>query len=145
MKRAADTLTLDLFDIPQPSPSVAAGLDLDIPIRAALTDAMKRCEFDRYGVAAEMSRLTGRDISKYMLDAYTGASRDDHNFPLRYAAAFEEATGSYALTQLLAKARGGKVLVGDEALLAELGRIEQKEAELKQQKAALKHYLEKRK
>lgn len=145
MKPVRDALTLDLFEIPQARPAVAAGLDLDVGLREALCDAIQHCDLDRHQVAAEMSRLTGREISKYMLDAYTGASRDDHNFPFRYAAAFEAATGSFALTQLLAKARGCKVLVGEEALLAELGRLEQMEADLKHQKAALKHYLEKRK
>lgn len=88
--------------------------------------------------------MTGRDISKYMLDAYTAESRSDHNFPFRYAPAFEVATDSYCLTNLLARARGCKVSVGDEALLTELGRIEQMEMELKQQKAALKEYLRRR-
>lgn len=141
-RRIRDSLTMDLFDVPQPTAPTAGNLDLDVPLREALSDALKHCDLDRWSVAAEMSRVTGRDISKYMLDAYTGESRSDHNFPLRYAAAFEVATGSYCLTNLLAKARGCKVLVGDEALLAELGRIEQMEAELKAQKGALKRYME---
>jgi hypothetical protein len=145
VRRLRDALTLELFAVPQPQPAVAAGLDLDAAIRDALSDAIKHCDSDRHQVAAEMSRLTGREISKFMLDAYTGDSRQDHHFPLRYAAAFEAATGSYCLTQLLAKARGCKVLVGDEAVLAELGRLDQMEGEIKAQRAALKNYLEKRK
>lgn len=144
MRRVRDSLTLDLFDIPQPAPAVAAGLDLDVALREALNDAIKHCDLNRHQIGAEMSRLTGRNVSKSMLDAYTGESRDDHNFPFRYAAAFELATGSFALTNLLAKTRGCKVLVGEESLLAELGRLEQMEAELKSQKAALKQYLDKR-
>jgi hypothetical protein len=144
-RRIRDSLTLDLFDIPQPQAATAGNLDIDVELRHALSDALKHSDGDRYQIAAEMSRLTGRDISKHMLDAYTAESRMDHNFPFRYAAAFEAATGSFCLTQLLAKARGCTVLVGDEALLAELGRVEQMEAELKQQKAALKRYLEAKK
>jgi hypothetical protein len=143
-RRTRDILTLDLFDVPvaqAPSPGLH---DLDGPLREALSDALKHSDQDRYGVAAEMSRLTARDISKHMLDAYTAESRTDHNFPFRYAAAFEVVTGSYCLTNLLAKTRGCKVLVGEEALLAEFGRIEQMEHELKQQKAVLKRYLEER-
>lgn len=137
-RRTRDTLTLDLFDVPTPVTPLAGAVDLDVPLREALSDALKHSDFDRYQVAAEMSRLTGRDISKYMLDAYTAESRSDHNFPFRYAAAFEQATGSYALTNLLAKARGCKVLVGEEALLAEFGRIEQMEGDLRKRKKALK-------
>lgn len=114
---------------------------MDVPLRLALSDSLKHADADRWVVAAEMSRLTGREISKYMLDAYTAESRSDHNFPFRYAAAFEVATSSYCLTNLLAKARGCKVLAGKEVLLTELGRIEQMEVDLKQQKAALKRYL----
>jgi hypothetical protein len=144
-RRIRDSLTLDLFDIPQPQASTPGNLDLDIELRHALSDALKHADGDRYQIAAEMSRLTGRDISKHMLDAYTAESRCDHNFPFRYAAAFEVATGSFCLTNLIATARGCSVLVGDEALLAELGRVEQMETELRQQKAALKRYLESRK
>lgn len=125
-----------------PQAPLPGNLDLDVPLRQALSEALKHCDGDRYQVAADMARLTGRDISRYMLDAYTADSRTDHNFPFRYAAAFEVATGSFCLTQLLAKARGCKVLAGTDALLAELGRLDQMEAELKQQKAALKRYLE---
>lgn len=144
-RRFRDALTLDLFEVPVPAAPLAGNLDLDVPLREALSDALKHADKDRWAVAAEMSRLTGREISKYMLDAYTAESRSDHNFPFRYAAAFEVATGSYCLGHLLAKARGCKMLVGEEALLAELGRIEQMEAEIKSQKAALKRYLEARK
>ena len=143
-RRFRDSLTLNLFDIPTPSEPIAGNLDLDMALREALSDALKHCDKDRWEIAAEMSRLTGRDISKYMLDAYTGESRSDHNFPYRYASAFEAATGSYCLTNLLAKCRGCKVLVGEETLLTELGRIEQMEVELKKQKAELKKHLERR-
>ena len=143
-RRIRDSLTLDLFEVPIPTPASAGNLDIDVPLRAAISDALKHAGQDRWAVADEMGRLTGRKISKYMLDAYTAESRSGHNFPFRYAAAFEATTGSYCLTNLLAKARGCKVLVGEEALLAELERIEHAEAELKQQKAALKEYLRRR-
>ena len=145
MKKVRDSLTLDLFQIPTPTAPTAGNLDLDLPLREALSDALRHADQDRHHVAAEMGRLTGREISKYMLDAYTAESRADHNFPFRYAAAFEQATGSYCLTNLLARYRGCSVLVGDEAVLAEFGRIEKMEADLKKQKVALKRYLEARK
>lgn len=144
MRRIRDALTLELFEIPQATPANAGSLDMDAALREAINDAIKHSDLNRYEIAAEMSRLTGRNITSYMLDAYTSGSRDDYNFPFRYAAAFEAATGSYCLTQLLAKTRGCKVLVGDEALLAELGRLEQMDSEIKAQRTALKHYMEKR-
>ncbi|KIX14966.1 hypothetical protein [Dethiosulfatarculus sandiegensis] len=143
-RRVRDTLTLNLFNVPTPAPPLTGNLDLDVPLRTALADALKHADDDRHKIAAEMSRLTGREVSKFMLDAYTAESRQDHNFPFRYAAAFEQATGSYCLTNLLAQARGCEVLVGEDALFAELGRIEKMETELKQQKAALKRFMRRR-
>lgn len=140
--KSRDTLTLDLFEVPHPVKPSEGNVDLDVPLREALSDALRHCDEDRYQVAATMSRLTGREISKFMLDAYTAESRSDHNFPFRYAAAFEVATGSFCLTNLLAKVRGCKVLVGEDVLLAELGRMERLEAELRKQKNALKKRLE---
>ena len=144
-RRVRDKLTLDLFEVPQALPPISGAMDLDVPLREALTDAIRHAPGDRLDVAAQMSRLTGRDITRYMLDAYTGESRTDHNFPFRYAAAFEAAAESFCLTNLLAKARGCSVLVGEESLLAEMGRLEQMEQELRTQKAALKKYMRDRK
>ena len=141
MVRARDLLTADLFEIPHaPLPS-GGSLNFDAQFRHALSDALKQCKKDRYQVGADMSRLLGREVSKHMLDAYTAESRDAYNFPLNYVAAFEVATESFALTQLLAAQRGCKLLVGEEALLAELGKIERTEQELRERKTALKAYL----
>ncbi len=140
-RRPADTATFDLFEVPSPVAPLDRSHDLDVPLREALNAALKCASKDRGQIAAEMSRLTGREISKYMLDAYTGDSRQDHNFPFRYAAAFEAATESHMLTQLLAAQRGCKLLVGEEALEAELGKIERTEQQLRARKAALKAYL----
>lgn len=148
MRRAAgrnDERTFDLFEIPRaPEPS-GGSLNFDVELRAALSDALKLCPKDRFRVAAEMSRLLGREVSKFMLDAYTAESRDAYNFPLNYAPALEVATSSFALTELLARKRGCRVLVGEESLLAELGRIEQAKADLARQERELKRYLGARK
>src|SRR3990167_9566455 len=131
----------DLFEIPRAPATTGGSLNFDHELRAVLSDELKRCPKDRYQVAAEMSRLLGREVSKHMLDAYTAESRDAYNFPLNYAAAFEVATDSFSLTELLAGKRGCKLLVGEEALLAELGKIEREEQTLRVRKQALKRYM----
>lgn len=68
--------------------------------------------------------------------------RDAHNFPLRYAAAFEVATNSYCLSNLLAKVRGGKFFVGKEALLTELQRIRRLQAEISDHEQHVNQLLE---
>lgn len=141
MRKSTDSLTLDMFAMPVPQAATPGNLDLDVPLRQALCAGLKHAEGDRFQVAAEMSRVTGREISKNMLDAYTAESRQDYNFPMRYAAAFEHATDSYCLTNLLGAARGCRVLVGEDTILAEMVKIERMEADLKRQKKLLQKHL----
>lgn len=141
MPHRRDSRTLDLFDIPEAPVPTGGSLNFDAQICATLSETLKHCPKDRYRVAADMSRLLAREISKHMLDAYTAESRDAYNFPLNYVAAFEVATASFALTQLLAKLRGCRILVGEDALLAELGKIEREEQALTQRKQAIRAYL----
>jgi hypothetical protein len=107
-----------------------------------MSEALKECRFDRFEVAAKMSRLLGREISKHMLDAYTAESRETHIPPLDVAIAFDAATEGYALISLYAGKLGCRITVGDDVLLTELGRINQLESELSHQKKSLKKLLE---
>jgi len=105
----------------------------------AITDAMKRGVLrSRYDLAARMSELTGQEISKASIDAWTGESKSEWRFPFEYAAAFEAACDSTCLQQLLARKRGCRILVGDEALDAELGRVKRAQDELAQREKALR-------
>ena len=134
----------DLFEIPRAPATTGGSLNFDHELRAVLSDELKRCPKDRYQVAAEMSRLLGREVSKHMLDAYTAESRDAYNFPLNYAAAFEVATDSFSLTELLAGKRGCMVLVGKDVLLAELGRLEKQKDEIKFREGVLRNRIRSR-
>lgn len=143
--RRRDDITPDFFEIPAPPAPVGGSLNFDPQICAALSDTLKQSRKDRYEIAADMSRLLAREVSKNMLDAYTAESRDAYNFPLNYVAAFEVATESFALTQLLAQLRGCRMLVGEDALLAELGKVEREELQLRERKVALRAQLLRRK
>ncbi len=144
MSRTRDTLSADLFDIPHAPAPVGGSLDYASELCHVLADALKKTPKSRYDIAARMSELAGQDISKSMLDAWTAESKTPWRFPFEFAAAFEAATDSTCLQELLARKRGSRVLVGEESLLAELGRIEQMKGELAQQEKALKNYLGKR-
>lgn len=148
MGRTVDTLSGDLFDIPHAPAPIGGSLDYVAELRAVLHDALKHTPRSRYEVAARMSELTGHEITKTMLDAWTADSRTQWRFPFEYAAAFEAACDSTCLQELLARKRGSRVLVGEETLLAKLGRINQKrgelaqeEKELLQQEKQIKQYL----
>lgn len=143
MTRARDMLTPDLFDsVPIAAPSTPGSMNYSREIAAVMSQALKACPFDRVEVAARMTRLLGKEITLAMLNAYTAESRETHNISLEKAIAFDAATEGYALLNLYASKRGCRTMVGKDALLAELGRIDQEKAELARQEKAIKHYLE---
>lgn len=126
-----DALSGDLFaSIPHAAPALPATMDfrgeLSLIVSEMLAAARLRdpAILDRYGIAAAMSRLTDHDVSKLMLDGYTSAAREAFNLPFWLVPALETACDSTRLTEWLAAKRGGRVLLGKDALDAEIGRIE---------------------
>lgn len=118
-----DIYSLDLFDDMPPAPvSAPGGLYCRAEIAHVMSDALKN--HDRFDVAAKMSKLLGREVSKHMLDAYTAESREDHIPPFDTAIAFDLAIGSSALAEFFAKKVGAKLVYGKEALDAKLGKLE---------------------
>ena len=101
-----------------------------------MSDALKN--HDRFDIAAKMSKLLGREISKHMLDAYTAESREDHIPPLDTAIAFDLATETSALADLFARKVGAKLVFGKEALDAKLGQLERMRDEAAKQIKAIK-------
>lgn len=130
-----DQFTQDLFEIPQAA-SGAGSLACRIQIAALMSEALKG--YDRYIVAAEMSKLLGREISKHMLDAYTAESREEHIPPLDTAMAFDMATNGFSLINLYAKKIGAKIVVGREAIDAEIGKLERLKQEANSKIKSLK-------
>jgi hypothetical protein len=130
----------DLFvEIPKPAASVPGSMDFRSAVSGLCGEILRG--HDRHQVAADASRLTGKDVSKYMLDGYTAESRDDFNLPAYLIPAIETVCASHALTQWLAGIRGGRLLIGREALEAEVGRIEQQRLELSERARAIKDTL----
>lgn len=142
MSRVKDLLTLDLFHVPSPAPSTPGAMNYAREIAHVMSEALKSCPHDRVEVAARMTRLTGKEVSLAMLNAYTAESRETHNISMEKAIAFDAATEGFGLLNFYAAKRGCKVMVGKDSLLAELGRIDQEKAELAKQEKAIKHYLE---
>lgn len=124
MRRPVDTLTLDLFEVPVPTAPIPGALNFSHQLRRLLSDLLKQCPHSREIVAARMSELTGEAISKHQLDSWTAESRDGWRFPLEYLPAFEVAVETHSITSWMADLRGCKVLVGKEALDAEIGKLE---------------------
>lgn len=124
MRRAHDTQTLDLFEVPVARTPLPGALDVGLQVRHLISDLLKACTMNRFEIAARMSELLGHEITKHQLDSWTAESRDGWRFPLEYLPAFEVAVETHQVTTWLADLRGCKVLVGKEALDAEIGKLE---------------------
>lgn len=128
MKRAPnpDQLEMTFFTVPETPRSDAGALDLSLVIRDVLVETLSVATLhgmDRHDVAAKVSRLTNRDMSKNMLDRYTAPSAEDWRFPLEALPALIMATGDYRLLELIAEKCGCRIARGEEALLAEIGAL----------------------
>lgn len=140
-----DRETADLFfEVPRPAAPVPGSMDFRAVVTSLvgqmLGDAARNGK-DRWAVAADVSRLAGKEVSKYMLDQYSAPSRDDYNIPAWLMPLLETACDSHAFSAWLAEVRGARLSIGRDAVAAELGRIARERDELKQRETALRDQL----
>lgn len=129
------------FDRPE---TILEGAALSTAIREAVSDALafaKAQGRDRFAVASDMSRLTGRDMTKNMLDRYAAPSADDWRFPLEALPALVKATGDTRLVTLIVDACGFKALPGEATAVAELVTLELQQRAISARIAAAKKNL----
>ena len=141
MKR--DPSQLDFFSKPIfPVRSAAVRIDIDryrSKMKRAMARAIRECPHDRPTIAARMAQYLGlASISKAMLDAYTAESKEGHDITLPRFAAFVHATGAMWLWDEAVSDQGATVLVGDEARLAEIARLQQEQEAIKAELRALR-------
>lgn len=134
-----DHTQLDFFLEPVfPVRDPAQKLDLDryrTKLKRAMARAIRECPYDRPTIAARMAQYLGLpSINKATLDAYTAESKD-HDITMPRFAALAHATDALWLWDEAASLQGVTMLIGEEAVLAEIAycRQEQKRisAELK--------------
>ena len=134
-KRFKDTQTLDLFERVYPvrrPPVISHTVDLSGKIKRLVSLILKESPKSREQLAAEMSEaMDCPSFSKAMLDNYSSEANELHQIPLyRFIVLVRVADAAWAWDELL-KDEGFTVLFGDEALLAERGRVAQQIEELK--------------
>lgn len=142
MRRAPDLLTPDLFEVPAPVPAMPGAMDYSLAVRRLMSDAIKASSRNATEIAARMAELTGQSITEHQLHSWTAPSREAWRAPLEFIPAFEVAAETTALTAWLASVRGGRLLIGREALNAELGRLERLRDEATKKIKQLKHAME---
>lgn len=119
-----------------PAAPLAGSMDYRLVVCGLMAEMLKG--HDRHEIAATCSKLTGKDVSKYMLDSYCAESKDDFNVPAYLVAAVEVATESHLFGTWLARIRGGRLMIGRDALAGELGRIQREKDRLNQAEKAIK-------
>jgi hypothetical protein len=140
--RRIDTMSGDLFaNIPQAHPMTPGAWRFRGEIAHVMGEAIRTCNKDRYQIAADMSRLLGREVSVNTLDKYTSEASEDHIPNLETAIAFDAATEQTSLASLFAGKLGCRVLPGKESLTAELGRLAYMKTEIAKQEKVIKHIL----
>lgn len=125
-RRAVGAASGDLFEIPQAAAPMPGSMDFRVVVSeliASLLADASRMGMDRHEVAARASRLTGKDVTKNMLDGYTAPAREEFNCPLWLAPVLEIVCSSTSLASWHASVHGGRVSVGAETLDAEIGRV----------------------
>lgn len=111
-------------------------------LRSELSEGLKRSMMSRYEVAAQMSELLGLEVTKSQLDSWTAESKEYHRFPAEYLPAFCQVTGYKEPIRMMARLIQCYLLESEEALLAELGRIDQIKRDLSKKEKAVRDFLD---
>ncbi len=114
-------------------PSEEGSMDISLLLKDSLSRAMRNTDLSRWQIAARISELVGRTLSKEMLDAYVAESKEGHNFPAKYLPGFCIVCDTLEPLAVLAGAVGGSVLGPKDAEFVEIARMEREKAELEDQ------------
>jgi len=124
MRQVRDEKTLDIFAIPEAHNCAPGDCTYSREVAQCVSLVLAESgDLDRYAICAEVSRVSGKNVSRHMLDAYASPARVDHALPFWLGPVLEEVCQSHVLTDWLVEKRGGRVAYGKEALKQELGKL----------------------
>ncbi len=121
-------------------------LDIRKEFKAALAEDLRHAKDDhgrllsRFEVAGKMSDMVGRQITKDMLDNWTATSHP-HSMPADYLPAFKHATGGRRAHECISRHSGLFLLPSEEALRAEIQRMDEEMKLIKGEKRKRQLYL----
>lgn len=121
---------------PQPG-----SMNISIQLRAELSEGLRQSGLSRFEAAARMSELVGVEITKSQLDSWTAESKEYHRFPAEYLPAFCQVTGHKEPLKVMARMIQCYLLESEDALMAELGKIDQAKKDLTKKEKAVRDLL----
>jgi hypothetical protein len=107
-------------------------LDIILGLKQLLSRLIAACGKDRYMIAAEISRLTLRDLSKEMLDKIT-SSDPAYRPDAVMLAAFCNVVGSLEPFHYLLEPLGAEVVTAGDLKFLKLARLEEQRRKLEQE------------
>ncbi len=121
-----DQMILDLFADMVENLSLQGGSqehlsDFEFRFRRELKAAIDAAGMDRYEIAARMSRLLGREITKSHIDQWTALSTVQRRIHADSLKALCEITDNWSALKILVESCGFRMLTQDEAICAEYG------------------------
>ena len=116
---------------------VEGSLDISLGFRQCLSRSISQSGKDRYQVAAEVSRLQRRDLSKDILDKYTGSDLA-HALRAEALPALCRVVGSLSPFHYLLDPLGGEVVGPEDRDLFRLARLEEQKRKLDLEIAGLR-------
>ena len=138
-------LKLEIFETLERARAMATegSLDVQAQIKGLISQGLKRSPLSRYQIAAQISELTGQEVTKWQLDSWTAESKEGHRPPMEILPAFCRATGAYDLLRFLCEKAGCYMIEGEDILLTELGRLQKMRNELRAKEREIGEYLDK--
>lgn len=133
---AALSNQMSLLDNQDPEPG---SLNVASELSASLSKAISKAGKSRWQIAATMSELTGVDISKTMIDAWTSEAHHEHRFPAEFLPAFCLACQNFDPLKIIGRHSKCEVLESREAVYAEIARFEKQKEELDRHITQLKN------
>ena len=112
------------FDVPTAAHHEGDLAGLDAIVSASVGRMLREDMRPRAEIAAHVTRLLGRQVSKSMLDVYSSESHAEHNVPASRWLAIVAATGNFSVADAIMKLIGARLLSGDEIKAAELGHLQ---------------------
>ena len=127
-----------LFENTDPEPG---SLDIQRELCTSISKAITRSKRSRFQIVADMSELTGKEITKSMLDSWTAESHHEHRFPAEFLPALCMACNDCIPLKIIGKYSRCEVLESKDAIYARLAMLGRQRAELEAEEQKLKGFL----
>ncbi|TAN59831.1 hypothetical protein EPN18_09760 [bacterium] len=129
---------LELLTVNEQAQSPGA-FDVETRLKEEASLALRMCRLSRYEVAAKMSEMLGREVTKSMLDNRTAESKEDQMWPAAWLAPFAVVTGHNEQIKLINKLARLPIADSEKLLDMEINRKQQLLEEEQKELDDLKH------